>query len=68
MAFTCANCRKAYREPSHKTVTGRDLCTSCNDELFGASAALMMGEGVAGAVVTGSLYSRLRAWRRTTGR
>ena len=60
MAFTCENCGTRGLGSGNQTITGRRLCENCYDTLFGMSAALIAGGDVPEAVVTGSLYARLR--------
>ena len=60
MAFTCENCGTRGLGSGHETITGRRLCQRCNDELMGASAALVAGGGVPEAIATAGWYARMR--------
>lgn len=63
----CDSCRK---QPSGKlttTLTGRRICTACNQKLLGAAAGMMAAGPGAGtnaqtgsAVATSGFFSRLR--------
>jgi hypothetical protein len=65
---TCDHCAAAEANPERTTVTGRHLCDSCADELLGATAGVIAGGGVAGAISTAGWFSRLRARRREKDR
>ena len=63
----CDSCRKQVKGKLTTTVTGRQICTSCNRGLLGAAAGTMSaGAGssteaqIASAVSTQGFFKRLR--------
>ena len=44
----CDSCGRKTAEPLVKTVTGRQICPSCNDSLLGMAAGIMAAGSGAG--------------------
>lgn len=66
----CDSCRKQVKSKLTTTVTGRRICTSCNQGLLGAAAgAMSAGPGsstesqISSAVSTQGFFKRLRRRR-----
>ncbi len=67
MAFEYDNCLKRFEVAPHGTVTGRRLCTSCDDQLLGQTAAAVLGGpggATAGGLATAGWYARVKALAR----
>lgn len=63
----CDSCRKQSRTKLTTTVTGRRICTACNQGLLGATAGILAAgpaastsEKIASAVATQGFFKRLR--------
>jgi len=69
---TCQSCRKRTADPKRKSITGRQLCPQCADQLDGLAAGLIASElqgksgpeSVGTAIATAGFFERLRARRR----
>jgi hypothetical protein len=68
MRFQCDECRQTMRGRPHVTATGRRLCEECNNRLLGATAGVMAGGGVGGAIATSGIFTALKRWRNTPNR
>jgi hypothetical protein len=64
MAFTCDSCHKRFREGSHKTATGRAVCTACRDQILGSAAGVMAAGGIGGGIATAGWFARIKASRK----
>jgi hypothetical protein len=65
----CDNCRKRKAVPARRSVTGRELCDPCADQLLGAAAGMLAAQQsgsdpVAGALSTAGWFRRIRAARK----
>ena len=68
MSSRCDQCRRTFRGAGNRTVTGRVLCERCHTTLLGASAGLIAGGGIEGAISTAGWLHRVRsAMRRGRG-
>jgi len=63
--FTCQQCGKRQRGPARVTVTGRQLCPTCNDQLTGLAAGMVASGGdPARTIATAGWFGILRRRRR----
>jgi len=61
----CDQCRKPIRGKSHKTTTGRLLCTECHDTLMGLTAgAASSGGSIGTSISVAGWYKGLRKNRK----
>lgn len=63
MATKCVQCGK--HAATETTITGRQLCSRCNDELHGLTVGTIASGGNVGASIsTSGWYQRIKAARR----
>lgn len=69
MSYRCNQCERAFSGEPTETITGRELCPTCNDQLMGLAAGLMVAGGdadggVGNAISTAGWFGRVRWWKR----